>query len=58
MSAPLMGSIAYGADISDLQILGYVLVFVGSVASTIAMVKAGVIRSQMIAKGRISDSSY
>lgn len=39
VSAPLMGPIAYGTNLGLLQILGYVLVFIGSVPAAIAMLK-------------------
>src|SRR5712691_5120133 len=38
-SAPLMGPIAYGTGLGLLQILGYVLVFIGSVPAALAMLK-------------------
>jgi hypothetical protein len=39
ISAPLMGPIAYGSGLGLLQILGYVLVFIGSVPAALAMLK-------------------
>jgi hypothetical protein len=39
VSAPLMGPIAYGTNLGLLQILGYVLVFIGSVPAALAMLK-------------------
>jgi hypothetical protein len=39
VSAPLMGPIAYGTNLGLLQILGYVLVFLGSVPAALAMLK-------------------
>lgn len=36
VSAPIMGPIAYGTNLGLLQILGYVLVFIGSVPAAIA----------------------
>jgi hypothetical protein len=36
VSAPLMGPIAYGTRIGLLQILGYVLVFIGSIPAALA----------------------
>ncbi len=38
-SAPLMGPIAYGTRNGTLQVLGYVLVFLGSIPAAIAMLK-------------------
>jgi hypothetical protein len=40
MSGPLMGPIAYGFNIGILQVLGYVLVFIGSVPAAYAVLKA------------------
>jgi hypothetical protein len=37
ISGPIMGIIAYGANLGLLQILGYALVFIGSVPAAIAM---------------------
>jgi hypothetical protein len=39
VSAPLMGPIAYGTNLGLLQILGYVLVFLGSVPAALSMLK-------------------
>jgi hypothetical protein len=39
VSAPLMGPIAYGTGLGLLQILGFVLVFIGSVPAAFAMLK-------------------
>jgi hypothetical protein len=39
VSAPVMGPIAYGTNLGLLQILGYVLVFVGSMPAALAMLK-------------------
>jgi hypothetical protein len=39
VSAPLMGPIAYGTGQGLLQILGYVLIFIGSVPAALAMLK-------------------
>jgi hydrogenase/urease accessory protein HupE len=39
VSAPLMGPIAYGTNLGLLQILGYVLVFIGSIPAALAMLK-------------------
>ncbi|HEX6479816.1 MAG TPA: hypothetical protein VF043_13315 [Ktedonobacteraceae bacterium] len=39
VSAPIMGPIAYGTGLGLLQILGYVLVFIGSVPAAFAMLK-------------------
>ena len=38
-SAPLMGPIAYGTGLGILQVLGYVLVFIGSIPAAFAMLK-------------------
>ncbi len=38
-SAPLMGPIAYGTGLGLLQVLGYVLVFIGSIPAALAMLK-------------------
>jgi len=38
-SAPLMGPIAYGTGLGLLQVLGFVLVFIGSVPAALAMLK-------------------
>lgn len=38
-SAPLMGPIAYGTGLGILQVLGYVLVFIGSIPAALAMLK-------------------
>ena len=38
-SAPLLGPIAYGIGPGLLQILGFVLVFIGSIPAAIAMLK-------------------
>jgi hypothetical protein len=38
-SAPVMGPIAYGTGLGLLQILGFVLVFIGSVPAALAMLK-------------------
>jgi hypothetical protein len=40
-SAPLMGPVAYATNLGLLQVLGYVLVFVGSIPAALAMLKAG-----------------
>ena len=37
VSAPVMGPIAYGTKVGLLQILGYVLVFIGSISAALAM---------------------
>src|SRR5207244_10349249 len=37
VSAPLMGPIAYGTGLGLLQVLGYVLVFIGSLPAALAM---------------------
>ncbi len=39
VSAPVMGPIAYGTKVGLLQILGYVLIFIGSVPAALAMLK-------------------
>jgi len=39
VSAPLMGPIAYGTGLGLLQVLGYVLVFIGSLPAAFAMLK-------------------
>ena len=39
VSAPIMGPIAYGINVGLLQILGYVLVFIGSIPAALAMLK-------------------
>jgi len=39
VSAPVMGPIAYGTGLGLLQVLGYVLVFIGSVPAAIAMLR-------------------
>ncbi len=39
VSAPLMGPIAYGTHLGLLQILGYALVFIGSIPAAFAMLK-------------------
>ena len=39
VSAPLMGPIAYGTGLGLLQILGFVLVFIGSIPAAFAMLK-------------------
>ncbi len=39
VSAPVMGPIAYGTKVGLIQILGYMLVFVGSVPAAIAMLR-------------------
>lgn len=39
VSAPLMGPIAYGTNLGLLQILGFVLVFIGSVPAALSMLK-------------------
>lgn len=41
VSAPVMGPIAYGTGLGLLQILGYVLVFIGSIPAAFAMLKVG-----------------
>ncbi len=41
VSVPIMGPIAYGTGLGLLQILGYVLVFVGSVPAALTMLKLG-----------------
>lgn len=41
VSAPVMGPIAYGTKVGLLQILGYVLVFVGSIPAAFAILKRG-----------------
>ena len=38
-SAPLMGPIAYGSGLGILQVLGYVLVFIGSIPAALVMLK-------------------
>jgi hypothetical protein len=38
-SAPLMGPLAYGLQIGLLQVLGYVLVFIGSIPAAWAMIR-------------------
>jgi hypothetical protein len=40
VSAPLMGPIAYGPNIGLLQMLGYALVFIGSVPAAFAMLRS------------------
>ena len=37
--APLMGPIAYGTGLGLLQVLGFVLVFIGSIPAALAMLK-------------------
>ena len=39
VSVPIMGPIAYGTNVGLLQILGFVLVFIGSVPAAFAMLK-------------------
>ncbi len=39
VSGPVMGPIAYGTKVGLLQILGYVLVFIGSIPAAFAMLK-------------------
>jgi hypothetical protein len=39
LSAPLMGPIAYGTGLGQLQILGFVLVFIGSVPAALATLR-------------------
>jgi hypothetical protein len=39
VSAPLMGPIAYGTGLGLLQILGFLLVFIGSIPAALAMLK-------------------
>lgn len=39
VSAPLMGPIAYGTGLGILQVLGFVLVFIGSIPAALAMLK-------------------
>ena len=38
-SPPLMGPIAYGTGLGLLQVLGFVLVFIGSVPAALAMLR-------------------
>lgn len=54
-SAPLMGPIAYGANLSVLQVLGYALVFVGSVPAAAALLR-GADEAEAIAS-RFKDGS-
>ncbi len=44
VSAPVMGPIAYGTGLGLLQILGYVLVFIGSIPAALAMLHFSDIR--------------
>jgi hypothetical protein len=39
VSAPLMGPVAYGTGLGILQVLGFVLVFIGSIPAALAMLK-------------------
>ncbi len=45
VAAPIMGPIAYGTHIGLLQVLGYVLVFVGSIPAALATLKEGIDRN-------------
>lgn len=51
LSAPLMGPIAYGTGLGLLQVLGYVLVFIGSVPAAIALLRASEENYSMAMKG-------
>ena len=50
-SAPLMGPIAYGTGLGLLQVLGFVLVFIGSVPAALAMLKG----KEQLAAGRVGE---
>ncbi len=39
VSGPVMGPLAYGANIGIIQVLGFILVFVGSIPAALAMLK-------------------
>lgn len=47
VSAPLMGPIAYGTGLGLLQILGFVLIFIGSIPAALAMLKGRVAKMSM-----------
>lgn len=48
VSAPLMGPIAYGTGLGLLQVLGYALVFIGSVPAALATLKMRAARNDRI----------